>query len=260
MRNAEWGVRSQERGHEVPETAGSKVCIHNETIIDETDNPKLRIPHSSLRTSPWQACTDETDNPKLRTPHSAFRTPPMTPLSSTPNTRFPERPITDAVHPWWVVKVLSRQEKALADDLRLADVEYYLPMYRKVVRRKDNGKLRKTVLPLFSGYLCVAASKEGLREVYSTNRTAGIIEVRNQARFIEEISTVYRAYDSGVDLEPLNQGINYKTGTRVMVLGGPLRGFQGVVARCNGTVKLVLSIECLGQAMVTVRSVDVKPV
>ena len=40
----------------------------------------------------------------------------MIPLLKNPPARFPKRTIREATDPWWIVKVKSRQEKALAND------------------------------------------------------------------------------------------------------------------------------------------------
>ena len=74
-------------------------------------------------------------------------------MSDNPPSRYPERPIADAEQPWFVAHVKPRMEKAVADDCVRKAIEYYLPMVTKVTRRKDNNKPRKSVLPLFPGYI-----------------------------------------------------------------------------------------------------------
>ena len=76
-------------------------------------------------------------------------------VTDNPPARFPDRPIGEAELPWFVAHVKPRQEKAAADDCLRLGVEYYLPMFTRVTRRRDNNKPRKSVLPLFPGYISV---------------------------------------------------------------------------------------------------------
>ena len=59
---------------------------------------------------------------------------------------------------WHVIHTRSRQEKALAWFLKENEIGYFLPLRRKVVVRK--GRQRKTLLPLFTGYLMFRADEE----------------------------------------------------------------------------------------------------
>jgi hypothetical protein len=72
-------------------------------------------------------------------------------VDENPPTRHPAGPISESKEPWWVAKVKPRQEKAIAFDLIARSIDYYLPMFTKVVRRKDNNKPRKSILSLFPG-------------------------------------------------------------------------------------------------------------
>jgi transcription antitermination factor NusG len=178
-------------------------------------------------------------------------------VDENPPSRYPVRSIGDSKEPWWVAKIKPRQEKALACDFMNLAVDYYLPMFTKVVRRKDNNKPRKSVLPLFSGYISFSTDKKRLREVLSTGRIVNIIEIRHQKRFIEELSQIYSALEQGITLEPFIEV--YPTGTHVLVNSGPLRGIQGVIYKIQNKNKLILSVEGLGRAAVSVDMAQVKP-
>lgn len=173
-------------------------------------------------------------------------------------TRWPSRHIDSAEEPWWVVRTLPRQEKALAEDLLEREIEFYLPVYTKVVRRKDNGKPRKSVHPLFPGYICVSTAKSDLAHVHMTNRTVNVITVRNQPRFIDELQQIYRTFELGAPIEPYSTELaTFEIGDEVTVRSGPLRGLAGTILRKGREAKLMLRVDSLGFAAVAVHACDV---
>ena len=178
-------------------------------------------------------------------------------VDENPPARHPPRPITEAQAPWWVAKVKPRQEKAVASDFIDLAIEYYLPLFTKVSRRKDNNKPRKSVLPLFPGYISFSSDARRLREVLLTGRIVNIIEIRHQRRFIHELCQIYFALEHGAPLEPFTEA--YPEGTAVVVVSGPLRGIHGVIAKVHNNNKLVLSVEGLGRAAISVDQAQVKP-
>jgi transcription antitermination factor NusG len=182
----------------------------------------------------------------------------MRKVNDNPPARFPERPIAEAEAPWFVAHVKPRQEKALADDCRLLAIEYYLPQFTRVTRRRDNNRPRRSVLPLFPGYLCFTGTRETSFRLYATGHTARVIEIRHQKKFIAELSQIYNLQEKGVALEPCRFSLG--EGAEVRILAGPLRGIHGVVANVKNQNRLILSVEGLGWAMMTVDASLVEPV
>jgi transcription antitermination factor NusG len=178
-------------------------------------------------------------------------------VSENPPSRFPDRPIGAGADPWWVAKVKPRQEKAIAFDFIKSNIEYYLPLVTKVTRRKDNNKPRKSVLPLFPGYISFCVAEGGAASVYKTGRVVSIIEIRHQNRFKSELTQIYQALESGIPLEPVEAA--YPPGMPVYVHAGPLRGIRGVITRVQDSDRLVLSVSGLGQASMLIDSAFVKP-
>ena len=182
----------------------------------------------------------------------------MRKASDNPPARFPLRPIGEAEFPWFVAHVKPRQEKALADDCLRFSFEYYLPLFTRVTRRKDNNKPRKSVLPLFPGYVSVAGAKETARTLYATGRIAHIIEIKHQSKFIGELSQIFNLLEGGMALEPCL--VPYRSGDEVVIRNGPFRGIRGVIVSVRNQNRLLLSVEGLGLAMTTVDSSAVAPV
>ncbi len=168
----------------------------------------------------------------------------MLKLSDNPPVTWPEGiSIRDFVGQWWVAHTKSRNEKALAQDLIRRDISYFLPMCRKVRRQK--GRIIRSLLPLFSGYLFFCGNENQRIELLRTNRVANLIEVKNQAKLIEELSQIELALKTGSDLAPHKY---IKTGQRCRVTAGALADLQGIVIKTKGAARLVLQIDMLGQA------------
>jgi transcription antitermination factor NusG len=181
-------------------------------------------------------------------------------LSDNPPTRFPQRPIREAPHPWWVVKLKPRQEKSFAFDLLREEIEYYLPLYTKVTRRKDNNKPRKSIVCLFPGYISVALPKESIRFLYASNRIVNVVEVRNQKRFVRQLDQVYHAMDLGMALAPVDELEQFSLGQEVEVQVGPMKGMVGTIAKMKKGNCLVLAVDGLGKAALAIDASQVKPV
>ena len=183
----------------------------------------------------------------------------MIPLSKNPPSRFPQQPIIVTDAPWWVAKVKPRQEKALAFDLLERHIEYYLPLYKKTTRRRDNNKPRKTILCLFPGYLSFHPAPRTERNIFATNRISSLVEVKNQTQFVKQLNQIYHTLDLGIPLEPCPYIENLKPGQPVEVVAGPMRGITGTVVKIQSTQKLILSVDILGKAALTIDASLIKP-
>jgi transcription termination/antitermination protein NusG len=144
---------------------------------------------------------------------------------------------------WWVAHTKSRNEKALAGDLVAKGICYFLPMRWKVTYK--SGRKLRSLLPLFSGYLFFCGEEIDRLEVLKTNRVANCIEVKDQPTFVRELTQIERAINAGVDLTPHDY---IKVGQRCRVTNGPLQGLHGIVIDNQGSARLVLQVDMLGQA------------
>ena len=161
-----------------------------------------------------------------------------------PPVAWPESsPIRDFAGVWWVAHTKARNEKALAKDMVAKNISYFLPMTWKAHRSR--GRIVKSLLPLFGGYLFFCGSEGQRVEVLKTNRAANIIEVRNQDKLVTELVQIEHALKAGVPLSP-HQYV--KTGQVCRVVAGPLADLQGIVVKATDQTRLVLQIDMLGQA------------
>ncbi len=162
--------------------------------------------------------------------------------------RYPDIPIEKSEGRWWVAKVKPRQEKQLASDFMKNGIEYYLPLYKKITFRPGTNKKRTFIVPLFPGYICF--SQNTPKDIFVTGRVVNIVEIKNQKRFISELSAVYNAVENGYSIEPLAGPI--PLGTKVEVISGALKGIFGVVVNVKNSMQLILEVQGLGSAVVQI--------
>ena len=160
------------------------------------------------------------------------------------------RPPLAGAREWFVLRTKSRQEKALATDLRTLGIRYFLPLV-KAVRFYGSRKARVEV-PLFPGYLFLRGGVEAAYRADRTHRIVQIIEVTDQGRLHDELKNIALAISRNVPLDPYPY---LKKGVRVVVRSGPLRGVEGFVLDRDQRNRLILNVDTLGTAV----SVEIDP-
>lgn len=145
---------------------------------------------------------------------------------------------------WFVLHTKSRQEKAVADYLATRDIEHFLPLMEQV---RYYGKRKARVeLPMFPGYVFLHGTVEQAYDTDRTRRLAQIIPVTDQRQIDWELNNIRLAMERNLPVEPYPY---LKTGVRVEVRSGPMRGMQGVIADRTRRDRLILQVDLLGQAV-----------
>lgn len=168
-------------------------------------------------------------------------------LTDNPISRYPkDRPLDKDLGRWAVAHIKSRQEKAFAADLINADIPYYLPLIENRTRRRDNGKIRKSLLPLFPGYVAMALDQDTKSRIYATNRVVSIVPVADQRQFVDELLQVQRAIDGNmkVALQP-----SFTAGQPVRVKNGPMMSMQGEVSNSGRETIFVVWVHMFQRAV-----------
>ncbi len=162
-----------------------------------------------------------------------------------------ERPPEEAiplglVGDWWVAHTKPRTEKRLAQDLCRLGVTHYLPLRRKQTRSRTSGRVTKSIVPVFSGYLFFNATEEGRQRALTTNRIVTTLRVPAQERFVGELRQIHRVIAAQVEYQLHGQ---IRTGEWVRVTSGPLIGTEGMVVGKLAGMRLILNVGMLGQAV-----------
>jgi transcription antitermination factor NusG len=158
---------------------------------------------------------------------------------------------------WFAVYTAPRHEKQVFQHLKLKEVDCFLPLYQAVHNWKTGPA--RVELPLFPNYLFVHIDESERRKV---------IELPSVHSIVGNGSKPVRLPDS--DIECLRQSMAtgcvqphpyLKVGMQVRVTRGPLEGFEGLLVRTKGAVKVVLSIDLIMKSLaVEVNSSDIEPI
>jgi transcription antitermination factor NusG len=143
-----------------------------------------------------------------------------------------------------VLRTKSRQEKALANDLRSRGIASFLPLL--TATKYYGGRKALVEFPVFPGYLFLRGEVDDAYEADRTHRVAQIIKVVNQKRLERELRNIHLALCGHAPLDPYPYLV---AGVRVEVREGPFRGLQGIVEERGRRDRLVLQIEILGRAV-----------
>ena len=144
---------------------------------------------------------------------------------------------------WRCLHTKPRQEKAIARELRLARVPFYLP---QVIReaRTPSGRKTTTVLPLFTSYLFLFSDEVERLVALKGNRLAQILEIADQVELFSDLRQIHAMTHSGLAItaEP-----RVPVGSKIRIASGPLLGLIGTVYRRGKQDHFVASINILGQ-------------
>jgi transcription antitermination factor NusG len=142
--------------------------------------------------------------------------------------------------PWWVAHVKSRQEKALARHLQPLGIPYYLPQREQKIRR--DGRNFVSYLPLFRGYVFFRGTDDDGYATLRSNLVVQVIDVVDQPLLDAELGRLRTLQESGL---PLVSHPYIESGSEVSITDGPFRGYEGIVIRAKGQLRIVVSISML---------------
>lgn len=148
----------------------------------------------------------------------------------------------DMFNRWYLLRVLSRQEMALASDLTDRQLAYYLPMLSVRGARKQS-----LLIPLFSGYMFLYGTTCDRYVSLKTNRIAQIIDCDEQIGLHWDLIRVQLSLEQG----EVRITDRIFVGTPCIVREGALMGMLGYVAYETepGQTWVSMWIKTLGQSI-----------
>jgi len=146
---------------------------------------------------------------------------------------------------WQVVYLRPRLEKKAAEVCRLNGIPFYLPV-RKRTRTYQRRKVT-TEIPVFPGYLFAALDAPRRLVLLKTNHVLRFLEPASPYRMLRQLVQIRRALKIDPELRPTQL---LASGTRVRIVAGPFMGVEGVVSRLASTMRVILTVELLGQGLV----------
>jgi transcription antitermination factor NusG len=157
---------------------------------------------------------------------------------------------------WHVIHTRSRHEKKFYGECEKMAITAYLPLVVSTSIHK--GRIFEFTKPLFPGYLFCCFHKEQRKAILKTRHVANILEVVDQDGLLRELTEIEKAIKLKAELTPYAY---LDRGTRVIIVDGPFRGVEGIIARRNGKFRLVLNVTFIEMAAaVEVYAHQVEPV
>lgn len=145
---------------------------------------------------------------------------------------------------WQVVYLKPRLEKKTAELCRTAGIPCYLPV-RSRTRTYQRRKVT-TEIPVFPGYLFVAVDAPGRLKLQKTNYVLRFLVPARPFRMLRQLVQIRRALRIDPSLRPVAL---LQVGRRVRIVAGPFMGVEGVVAKLGSSMRVVLTVEMLGQGL-----------
>lgn len=161
-----------------------------------------------------------------------------------PPATFPAGPIDQIPGRWWVGHTKARAEKAFAWELHRAGTGYFLPMVERV--SVSGGRKRKTLMPVFPGYVFFAGDEQTRYNALMTHRLCQVIAAADQDQLRRELSSLQVALENKAAFDPYPHAV---VGRRCRVKSGPFMGVEGTIVRRDEVWKLVLQVSLLGQSV-----------
>lgn len=143
---------------------------------------------------------------------------------------------------WFAVQVIPQHEQKVSVQLRQKGQEVFLPMLP--VRRQWSDRTKLSEQPLFPGYVFCRIERSSFGLILGTQGVYRIISFGGKAYPLsdDEILCLRQVVNSGRSISTIPY---FSVGQKVQVIGGPLSGITGIVARLKGQDRLVISVDLL---------------
>jgi transcription antitermination factor NusG len=159
---------------------------------------------------------------------------------------------------WIAVYTKPRHEKLVLSQFTEKGIDSYLPLIRQ--RHRWSDRMKWVEIPIFKSYIFAHVELKDNLEVLQTRGVNHIVKFQNKIAVIPDaqITSLRKIIDGGFDPFPSDY---FVIGDDVEVIGGPLRGINGVVSRNDTSDKLIIKINVIQHAVaVQIERKYLKPV
>jgi transcription antitermination factor NusG len=117
-----------------------------------------------------------------------------------------------------------------------------------IVRRRWSDRIKTLTLPLFPGYVFCRTALAARTKILQTAGVRTFVSFGGSPAPVPalEMDAILRIVSTGLPIEPLAW---LRTGERVRVIDGALRGIEGTLLECGGRVRVVVGIEMLQRSV-----------
>lgn len=149
---------------------------------------------------------------------------------------------------WNVIYTKSRQEKIVAERLESAGYEIYLPLIKVLSQWSDRKKLVSK--PLFNSYVFVKNISD-IERIKTYRGVVGLLKYNNKPAKVQqhEIDTLKSIIKHGYDVSDIGDTSGLEKGSKVMVIGGPLKGNIGELYENPESEWFIINFENIGNSI-----------
>ena len=139
---------------------------------------------------------------------------------------------------WWGLYTLSRREKQLMRKLLVLEIPFFGPTISRRYR-SPNGRMRESYQPLFPNYVFVCTDESQRYDSLTTNCVSKCVPVFDTTELVKDLRQIRDLIQTGARLSPESRLV---AGNKVRVKTGAFSGFEGVVIRREGEVRLLIAV------------------
>ena len=149
---------------------------------------------------------------------------------------------------WTPIRVKPKQEKKLADYCQAVDVQYYLPLIKRMHRYER--KTCEFTVPMFPGYLFCLLDDATYTKLLPSNTIVYRIPVNEaeEIELLEELKSI-RIFEMLSEQDDVVIKPELVQGVKVNVTSGPLQGTCGIIEFRKGKVCVSINVEILGHSV-----------
>lgn len=145
---------------------------------------------------------------------------------------------------WFVLYTKHLAERKVAERLRNAGIECYLPMYTTVRQWSDRKK--KIEKPLINSVVFVKTSERRLNDVYFIQGVNGVLKYLGRPALVQEHEIQnLRILLQEVHVNELDQ-VTISAGDLVEVVRGPFIGLLANAVQMQNSMRLIIEIKNMG--------------
>lgn len=148
---------------------------------------------------------------------------------------------------WYACYTKAKSERSAITRLERVGVTCYLPLKKE--RRKWSDRLKVIETPLFNSYIFVHIKQSEFHKVRLEGEIVRFITFEGKPVPIpqEQIDIIKQLLSSGTEIEVAPSGM--KPGQKIIVVSGPLLGIKGELIRHQGTHRVLIRLDEIGQGL-----------
>lgn len=142
---------------------------------------------------------------------------------------------------WHVIYTKSRSEKKVASELAEKNIEFYLPLQKRLRQWKDRKKWVEFVV--ISGYCFVNISRFEYEDVLKLDNVVCYVKFEGKPAIVRdaEIVTLRRMLEQPEEVTISHE--NFAVGEKVEIIGGPLIGTKGELLEIRGKRRFLIRLD-----------------